>query len=203
GPRIRARSRRPPRRVPRRAHRRRARRHGARAAAGRLAAPDARQRGGHAAHRGFARGRGAPPRRRRDRGARGLRGRGARAPPGLRGRPGGDGVSLIELPARDEERSPFTGWGREHLVRVADAILDGAARHASPGGARIVYPGRPGGYGPDVDALEGFARTFLLASFRIAGDPGGTEALAARHARAIAAGADPAAPAPSPRPDEC
>lgn len=111
-------------------------------------------------------------------------------------------MSLIELPARDEERSPFTGWGREHLVRVADAILDGAARHASPGGARIVYPGRPGGYGPDVDALEGFARTFLLASFRIAGDPGGTEALAARYARGIAAGTDPASPERWPRPDE-
>ena len=43
---------------------------------------------------------------------------------------------------------------------------------ASPGHARITLPATEGGYGRAVDGLEGFARTFLLAGFRIAGERG-------------------------------
>ncbi|WP_110587898.1 DUF2264 domain-containing protein [Microbacterium suaedae] len=93
-------------------------------------------------------------------------------------------------PALDREISPYTGWRREHLLQVADSLLDGAIRYTSPGGARIAYPGAPGGNGPDVDGLEGFARTFMTAAFRIAGDPVGTSELADRFARGIASGVD-------------
>ena len=100
----------------------------------------------------------------------------------------------LAMPADDRDLSPFTGWTRAHWITVADAILDGAARHASPGGALIRYPGGPGPLGADVDHLEGFARTFMLAAFRIAGDPQGTKELAERYARGIAAGVDPQHP---------
>ncbi|UPL10039.1 DUF2264 domain-containing protein [Microbacterium sufflavum] len=111
-------------------------------------------------------------------------------------------MSALPLPPEDRDLSPYTGWGRAHLQTVADAILDGAARYASPTGAGVRYPGRPGGFGPAVDALEGFSRTFLLAAFRIAGDPDGTGDLAARYARGLAAGVDRGNPERWPRPDE-
>lgn len=111
-------------------------------------------------------------------------------------------MSGIDLPPLDADAAPYTGWTRAHLTAVADAILDGAQRHSSPGGALIRFPGAPGGYGAAVDALEGFARTFMLAAFRIAGDPQGTTALAERYARGIASGVDPASPERWPRPSE-
>ncbi|WP_149083642.1 DUF2264 domain-containing protein [Microbacterium sp. 1S1] len=111
-------------------------------------------------------------------------------------------MTRLSLPPEDRTLSPYTGWTRAHLTRVADTILDGAARHASPTGAGIRYPGAPGGFGPEVDALEGFSRTFLLAAFRIAGDPAGTEPLADRYARGLAAGVDPDGAERWPRPDE-
>ncbi|WP_156761095.1 DUF2264 domain-containing protein [Microbacterium karelineae] len=111
-------------------------------------------------------------------------------------------MSLLTLPETDRDLSPYTGWTRAHWLRVADAILDGARRHTSPGGAFVRFPGAPGGYGADVDALEGFARTFMLAAFRIAGDPEGTTELAERYASGFAAGVDPASPERWLRPDE-
>lgn len=111
-------------------------------------------------------------------------------------------MTILAFPDEDRALSPYTGWTRAHLVAVADTILEGAARHASPAGAGIRYPGAPGGFGPAVDALEGFSRTFLLAAFRIAGDPAGTVSLAERYARGLAAGVDPTGDERWPRPDE-
>ena len=66
---------------------------------------------------------------------------------------------------------------------------------ASPGHARITLPGAEGGYGRAVDGLEGFARTFLLAGFRIAGERGaGLDELADCYAAGIATGTDPTSP---------
>jgi hypothetical protein len=66
---------------------------------------------------------------------------------------------------------------------------------ASPGNARITLPGAEGGFGRAVDGLEGFARTFLLAGFRIAGERGeGLDELIEFYARGLAAGADPSSP---------
>ncbi|GIH05509.1 hypothetical protein Rhe02_35760 [Rhizocola hellebori] len=84
---------------------------------------------------------------------------------------------------------------RQHWVDLADRMLAAAAPFASPGHARIAFPGPQGGYGHDVDGLEGFARTFLLAGFRIAGERGaGLDELADRYMAGIAAGTDPASP---------
>jgi hypothetical protein len=81
------------------------------------------------------------------------------------------------------------------LVRHADRLLSSARRYASPGHARIVLPGPEGGYGREIDGLEGFARTFLLAGFLIAGQRGaGRDDLADWYATGIATGTDPASP---------
>jgi len=86
-------------------------------------------------------------------------------------------------------------WTRDQWVAYADRILTGAREWASPGHARITPPGAEGGYGRAVDGLEGFARTFLLAGFRIAGERGqGLDALIEFYLQGITAGVDPDAP---------
>lgn len=95
----------------------------------------------------------------------------------------------------DLKLSPFTGWTRAHWAALADRVLLSARRYASASHARISFPGAPGGYGPDVDALEGFARTFLAAGFRVAGE-GGRDPLNLMewYAEGLAAGTDPDSP---------
>ena len=83
-------------------------------------------------------------------------------------------------------------WTRDEWLAYADRLLDTARTFASPGAGRIHFPGAEGGYGHAVDGLEGFARTFLLAGFRIAGARGeGTEELADFYRRGIVTGVDP------------
>lgn len=83
-------------------------------------------------------------------------------------------------------------WTRDRWVAYADRLLAAARGFASPGHGRITFPGAEGGYGRAVDGLEGFARTFLLAGFRIAGARGvGTEELADFYRRGIVTGVDP------------
>ena len=96
--------------------------------------------------------------------------------------------------ARSDRLSPRTGWTRDTWLELADRLLDGARPYASPCHARITPPGAPGGYGRDVDGLEGFARTFLLAGFRLAGERGADPSnLAEWYAEGLAAGTDPRA----------
>jgi len=91
--------------------------------------------------------------------------------------------------------SPYTGWTRADWTALADRMLLAARRHASPSHGLITLPGAPGGYGTRVDGLEGFARTFLLAGFRLAGEQGRDPLdLLSRYAEGIAAGTDPASP---------
>lgn len=105
-------------------------------------------------------------------------------------------------PHEDRVRSPYTGWTREHWIALADGMLGALEPYRSPGGARVDLPGPVSRSGAASDGLEGFARTFLLAGFRIAGeggaDPGG---LLDRYARGLAAGTDPRSPEAWPRPD--
>lgn len=83
-------------------------------------------------------------------------------------------------------------WSRAQWLQYADRLLAGARAFASPGHARITPPGTEGGYGNAVDGLEGFARTFLLAGFRIAGEQGrGVDDLIDFYSRGIATGVDP------------
>ena len=108
-------------------------------------------------------------------------------------------------PAEDRVLSPYTGWTREHWERLADRMLDAVRPYATPGQALIHLPGPVSGSGRLSDGLEGYARTFLLAAFRIAGanGTGGTGLLAERYAAGLAAGTDPASPERWPRMPEC
>ena len=86
-------------------------------------------------------------------------------------------------------------WTRDDLIAYADGLLAAVRPWASENGARITLPGASGGYGADVDGLEGFVRTFLLAGFRIAGARGeGVDDLIDFYSRGIIAGVDPDAP---------
>ncbi|WP_206784986.1 DUF2264 domain-containing protein [Amycolatopsis sp. MtRt-6] len=103
----------------------------------------------------------------------------------------------------DRRLSPYTGWTRAHYAALADRLLTTAGKYRSPAGARIDLPGPASRNGRVSDGLEGFARTFLIAGFRVAGeggaDPGG---FLEHYARGLAAGSDPASPEAWPRPDE-
>lgn len=93
------------------------------------------------------------------------------------------------------EISPYTGWIRADFAALADRMLLAARRYASPSQALITPPGAPGGYGSAIDGLEGFARTFLLAGFRVAGEQGSDPLnVLERYAQGLAAGTDPASP---------
>lgn len=97
--------------------------------------------------------------------------------------------------ANERTSASAAEWTRDDLIAYADGLLAAARPWASENGARITLPGVSGGYGREVDGLEGFARTFLLAGFRIAGARGeGVDDLIDFYARGIAAGVDPEAP---------
>jgi len=105
---------------------------------------------------------------------------------------------------RRDAISPYTGMVREDWEAWADRLLDAVRPYAAPSFARISLPGQPSVSGTESDALEGFARTFLLAAFRIAGaqgDPGVAGPLLDRYASGLAAGADPRHPDAWPRID--
>ncbi|WSL80556.1 DUF2264 domain-containing protein [Kitasatospora sp. NBC_01266] len=96
----------------------------------------------------------------------------------------------MELPPEDRTLSPHTGWTRAHWEAVADGLLESVARFAGPEHALIPLPGeRPSISGRRSDGLEGYARTFLLAAFRVAGAGGADPAgLLRRYAEGLAAG---------------
>lgn len=76
------------------------------------------------------------------------------------------------LPPEDRGPSPRTGYTRAHWEAVADGLLDAAWKWATPGRALLDLPGRPSRSGVRSDGLEGYARTFLTAAFRVAGAEG-------------------------------
>ncbi|WP_447002564.1 DUF2264 domain-containing protein [Saccharothrix isguenensis] len=91
--------------------------------------------------------------------------------------------------------SPHTGWTRTHWEAVADHLLTSVVPYATDDFAQFRLPGRASRSGQVSDGLEGFARTFLLAAFRIAGAGGDVPpALLERYARGLVAGTDPARP---------
>lgn len=96
---------------------------------------------------------------------------------------------------RDAQGAPNAEWSRDDLIAYADRLLAAVRPWASENNARITLPGASGGYGIEVDGLEGFVRTFLLAGFRIAGARGdGVDDLIDFYSRGITAGVDPASP---------
>ncbi|WP_106327957.1 DUF2264 domain-containing protein [Actinoplanes italicus] len=101
----------------------------------------------------------------------------------------------MRLPPEDRDRSPLTGWTRAHWDAVADHLLASVEPYATEGYAQYRLPGPPSRAGAVSDGLEGFARTFLLAAFRIAGAGGSAPgALVERYAAGLAAGTDPGHP---------
>lgn len=102
-------------------------------------------------------------------------------------------MTAIDLPPEDRERSPHTGWTRAHWERVADVMLDGVRPHATPRHALYHLPGgRQSMSGRLSDGFEGYARTFLLAAFRLAGAGGDVPGeVAERYAAGLVAGTDP------------
>ncbi|MFE9835482.1 DUF2264 domain-containing protein [Streptomyces sp. NPDC005551] len=98
-------------------------------------------------------------------------------------------MTMPGLPADDRESSPVTGYSRAHWETAADLLLRAAWRWATPRGALLGLPGRPSVSGVRSDGLEGYARTFLAAAFRVAGaageDPHGW---LGRYAEGLAAG---------------
>ena len=110
--------------------------------------------------------------------------------------------TVLDVPA-DHELSPRTGWTRAHWAALADDLLVATRPWTSPDCSHVDLPGRTGGYGHDIDGLEGFARSFMLAAFRLAGEHGHDPLdLAGRYAAGFAAGTDPDNPRRWTRPDE-
>jgi hypothetical protein len=97
----------------------------------------------------------------------------------------------------DHELSPYTGWTRAHWEAAADRTLAAVRPYASPGHALMELPGPVSNSGRRSDGLEGFARTFLTAGFRLAQSSDG--GLAQFYADGLAAGTDPSSPERWPR----
>lgn len=105
--------------------------------------------------------------------------------------------------AKDFQLSPYTGWTRAHWEATADRMLLAVRLYAGPAHTLIDLPGPTSRSGRWSDGLEGFARTFVLAAYRLAG-AAGTDPLgfADWYAEGLAAGTDPSSPSRWPRLDE-
>ncbi|MGH8791946.1 MAG: DUF2264 domain-containing protein [Stackebrandtia sp.] len=99
----------------------------------------------------------------------------------------------MRLPPEDLSLSPHTGYTRAHWEAVAETWLSHALRHASPQHALFRIPGRHAWSGPESDALEGYARSFLLAAGLIASGRD-RQGLAERYAQGLLAGTRRAGP---------
>lgn len=87
---------------------------------------------------------------------------------------------------------PARRWTRGRWLDVADRLLASTAPYASPGRALISLPGPVSASGAWSDGLEGFARTFLLAAFRVRGEQGADpHGLLERYAEGLRHGTDP------------
>ncbi|MGF0116939.1 DUF2264 domain-containing protein [Promicromonospora sp. Marseille-Q5078] len=99
--------------------------------------------------------------------------------------------------------APARRWTREHWLATADDLLSAVAPFASPGGSLITLPGPVSASGAWSDGLEGYARTFLLAAFRLRGEDGRDPAgLLERYAEGLRHGTEPAGDERWPRVDE-
>lgn len=96
--------------------------------------------------------------------------------------------------------SPYTGWTRQTWEQLADRMLLAMRPYAGESHALIDLPGPVSMSGRRSDGLEGFARSFLLAAFRLAGAGGADEhGFADWYASGLAAGTNPAHPDAWPR----
>ncbi|MET8514685.1 DUF2264 domain-containing protein [Streptomyces sp. NPDC005077] len=99
---------------------------------------------------------------------------------------------FLHLPPTDRLLSSRTGWTRAHWEVTADRMLDALVPYATPGFAQYRLPGRASWSGVVSDGLEGYARSFLMAAFRIAGAQGNVDPkLIERYAQGLTTGTDP------------
>ncbi|MGO4678314.1 DUF2264 domain-containing protein [Microbacterium sp. 2MCAF23] len=82
-----------------------------------------------------------------------------------------DPARLI-LPPEDRALSPRTGWTRDHWAAIADHLLLSLRPYFTPTRSQVRLPGQTSSSGADSDGLEGFARSFMLFAFRLAGERG-------------------------------
>ena len=115
---------------------------------------------------------------------------------------GPNGPKTAACPTRTCSSRPIPGSPASHWCSYADFLLRSAHRYATDNHANIHLPGAGSAYGPRSDSLEAFARTFLMASFRMAGDPENTGWLADWYARGLDAGTNPASQDRWPTPGE-
>lgn len=81
---------------------------------------------------------------------------------------------------------------KQRWLSWADDLVSAAWAHASPTGALLQLPGPESASGVWNDGLEGFARTFLAAAFRIRGTDGrDPRRFLERYARGLSVGVDP------------
>ncbi|SFR72356.1 hypothetical protein SAMN04488591_3177 [Microbacterium azadirachtae] len=78
----------------------------------------------------------------------------------------------LTLPPEDRALSPHTGWTRAHWAAVADHLLLSLRPFFTSTRSQVRLPGPVSSSGADSDGLEGFARSFLLFAFRLAGERG-------------------------------
>jgi hypothetical protein len=95
----------------------------------------------------------------------------------------------------DRLLSPHTGWTRTHWEALADAQLTAVRPYSTDRHGLLHLPGPASRNGRHSDGLEGFARTFLLAGFRLArsGDNDPYDQ-ASWYAEGLTAGTDPYSP---------
>ncbi|GAA1848751.1 DUF2264 domain-containing protein [Myceligenerans crystallogenes] len=87
---------------------------------------------------------------------------------------------------------PAAAWTRDRWLGLADDLLAATEPFASPGRALISLPGPVSASDAWSDGLEGFARTFLLAAFRLRGQDGDDpHGLLERYADGVRRGTDP------------
>ncbi|MFC4138036.1 MULTISPECIES: DUF2264 domain-containing protein [unclassified Microbacterium] len=79
---------------------------------------------------------------------------------------------IPHLPPEDRTLSPYTGYTRAHWAAIADHLLLSVRPYFNDTRSRVDLPGRESRAGVDSDALEGFARTFMLYAFRMRGEDG-------------------------------
>ncbi|EFK98262.1 conserved hypothetical protein [Streptomyces sp. SPB78] len=98
-------------------------------------------------------------------------------------------------PGHARPADPAAWTGRARWGRLADDMLRAVRPYASERHALIRLPGPASASGEWSDGLEGFARTFLLAAFRLRGEDGhDPHGFAEWYARGLAAGVDPGSP---------
>ncbi|MBE1878751.1 DUF2264 domain-containing protein [Myceligenerans pegani] len=87
---------------------------------------------------------------------------------------------------------PARRWTRDRWLDLADDLLAATESFSSPGRALVSLPGPVSASGRWSDGLEGYARTFLLAAFRVRGEDGADpHGLLERFATGLAHGTDP------------